>query len=206
MENVDTQLMALLSDPLFNLADIFRPEHSISIFHRQWGKGEVLNVISRPLGGFYIDIEYSNHVKTILSTSLSGYLIKNISIDCNFLEMYLGRNVSQENVPVPSLQSKGSVENHIISTSTARASDSEEEQLSNYIKIFHRIGASQLHEVNQYIEQKNKWNDFHLLRSKNTHANGSTVNGIAPKHYKYCCEELGINAGNGTPLTNYKLW
>lgn len=82
----------------------------------------------------------------------------------------------------------------------------EIEQLSNYISLYRHLGAQELYKVNDYIDEKEMWDDFDFIRAKNTHANGSEVKGISPKFYKACCEVLNIGKGKGTALVKSKTW
>lgn len=47
-----------------------------------------------------------------------------------------------------------------------------ETELANYIAIFHKIGAEEHYEVNEYISLNGLWDEFKEIRSLNNHGRG----------------------------------
>lgn len=76
-----------------------------------------------------------------------------------------------------------------------------ETELANYIAIFHKIGAEEHHEVNEYISLNGLWDEFREIRSLNNHGRGKEkIRGIYPKYYREVCQRLKLKRGSGSPL------
>lgn len=78
-------------------------------------------------------------------------------------------------------------------------------EISQYIDIYIKISAKRHHEVNVYITENDKWDDFKRIRSINNHGLGKeNILGIEPKYYREVCTRLKLNNGTGSPLRSSK--
>lgn len=78
-------------------------------------------------------------------------------------------------------------------------------QLAEYIWLFRHLKFKKHWQVNEYIDENDLWDDFDELRSKNTHANGSVVDGIAPPYFAIVAEIM-CAADTGSHLVDYERW
>ena len=77
---------------------------------------------------------------------------------------------------------------------------SETKEINAYIDIFKSNGFVEHHEVNQFISDNNKWDDFPTIRSLNNHGESKNIKGILPKYFQIICNLLKISNFNGHPL------
>jgi len=82
----------------------------------------------------------------------------------------------------------------------------ETNQLAEYLWIFTENDMSEHWEVNRYISDNGLWDNFTDIRSKNTHRNGHSTPGIAPKYFAIVCKVLEIDSGGGTALEEYERY
>lgn len=226
MSKSDHSFKSYFSSYLGELHKDFEVEQGVTMEHRIWGSGTVLSVAIRDRGGWYLNVQFSNHQKQILSESILGHFVKSMSIKSEFANIYkqqvvditreeegrLSCELVDAGDSIPLLQDELSTVACINETPDVLASafpsfsEQEIQQISSYIALYHQLEASELYEINEYIEKNKQWDDFDLIRSLNTHANGKQVKGIAPKFYKACCDVLHIGNGKGTALVSSNTW
>jgi hypothetical protein len=73
-------------------------------------------------------------------------------------------------------------------------------EVGKYVLIFQKMGFKHHWEVNRFISQNNRWDDFVNIRSMNDHGNGKVVRGILPEYFKVVCEVLAITGDKGDKL------
>ena len=77
----------------------------------------------------------------------------------------------------------------------------ESKEINDCIDIYRRNGFTKHHEINQFITDNKKWDDFPTIRSLNNHGeHKENIEGILPKYYTIICKILGITGENGSPL------
>ncbi len=73
-------------------------------------------------------------------------------------------------------------------------------QLANYCWILKSNTWKEHWKVNELISNKNRWDEFDALRSRNHHASGKSVKGILPIYFSIVCKVLKIGPDDGSPL------
>ncbi|GAD89191.1 hypothetical protein VHA01S_016_00480 [Vibrio halioticoli NBRC 102217] len=86
-----------------DLAKDFKVEHGITIDHRIWGFGMLIDVKSREYGGWYLNVKFSNHYKMILSDTISSYFVKSMAINREYLSIYKNNALSEVEVVTESI-------------------------------------------------------------------------------------------------------
>jgi len=75
-------------------------------------------------------------------------------------------------------------------------------QVIRYIAIFKRNNFNEHWQVNEFISNRNAWDQFDELRSNNRHANDFVAKGIYPKYFAIVCEILDIGGDGGSHLVD----
>ena len=76
----------------------------------------------------------------------------------------------------------------------------EANEVNAYIKIFRENGFKEHFQVNEFITNKDKWNEFPTIRSLNDHGEHKKIPGVLPKYFDMVCSILKINGANGRSL------
>jgi hypothetical protein len=82
----------------------------------------------------------------------------------------------------------------------------ENKEIHEYLKIFLNNGFKEHYQVNNYITQKNMWNNFKIMRSLNDHGEHKNIKGIQPKYYAIICKRLNISGAGGKQLDDVHLY
>jgi hypothetical protein len=73
-------------------------------------------------------------------------------------------------------------------------------ELREWIKIYTEHSFKTQSEVNNYITNNHRWNEFPIIRSLNDHEECKNIPGIQEKYYAIVSRHLGLT-GKGRPLT-----
>lgn len=76
----------------------------------------------------------------------------------------------------------------------------ERAQVLLYVWIFLDEDFQEHWEVNDYITDHDKWDEFPEIRSFNDHARANELRGITPRFFAIVCEILGLDDFPGSPL------
>jgi hypothetical protein len=85
-------------------------------------------------------------------------------------------------------------------------SDAEIAELKEYTGIFIENKFHLHYEVNQFINDHKRWDDFPCIRSLNDHGDSKGIRGILPKFFKVVCVLLGVDGEKGAPLDKAKKY
>lgn len=81
---------------------------------------------------------------------------------------------------------------------------SEKSEILKYIQIYQNNEFTKHFEVNDFISEKNRWDEFKSIRSMNNHGKYTEIKGIQPTYFKIICDILKISGEFGLPLDSYK--
>jgi hypothetical protein len=106
---------------------------------------------------------------------------------------------AQVNTPKPAVQAIKPPTRRPVRANNSLDLD-EAAELVNYCTLFVTQGFKQHWDVNAYLDKTDQWNHFPIIRSRNTHQNGYTVNGIHKRCYAIVCQILSLEGDGGSPL------
>jgi hypothetical protein len=91
-------------------------------------------------------------------------------------------------------------------SSKEELSDDVVNELADYIWIYSSKNFKKHWKVNEYISDKNIWDNFENIRSLNKHGEYDKVQGIEPKYFAIVCEVLSIDGDDGAPLESWRKY
>jgi hypothetical protein len=94
----------------------------------------------------------------------------------------------------------------ICEASNTKLSYSELKEMQLYLNIYLENKFTKHHQVNQYIDDHDMWDEFKQIRTLNYHG-GKKVRGISPQHYAIVCSVLNLTKhGKGAALEHFEEW
>ncbi|CAM3083586.1 hypothetical protein [Vibrio rarus] len=99
MCHLEYSLQECLKQYSHELHNVFEVEHGMTLNHRLWGDGLVIDIKVRSYGGWYLNVKFRNHNKLILSDTLTGYFIKGMSVKREYADIYLSDVHNEDSIP-----------------------------------------------------------------------------------------------------------
>jgi len=81
-----------------------------------------------------------------------------------------------------------------------KLSPSEASEIAAYVRIFQENNFKEHFQVNEYITNNDKWDEFSTIRSLNDHKEYKRIPGILPKYFEIICNLLNIGGASGRSL------
>lgn len=80
----------------------------------------------------------------------------------------------------------------------------EKYEISEWIKLYFKLGRPAHYEVNNYITKFELWDNFQNIRSYNDHGIHKEIPGVRPKIFRAICLILGTRGNDGCRLIAYR--
>ena len=90
--------------------------------------------------------------------------------------------------------------------SYTRLSESELNELLNYLWIYKKNNMTEHWQVNEFISENDIWDEFTGIRSMNDHGYEFQILGIKPNFYAIVCRVLDKEKGDGAPLIDWNSY
>ena len=79
-------------------------------------------------------------------------------------------------------------------------------QICKYVYIFKSNDFDKHWQVNEYISNKNRWDEFDKIRALNDHGYEKRIKGILPIYYNLVCDILNLPIEDGAKLLDSQPW